>query len=155
MNEPISILLSYSIYFLNSNFSLWKYEEIKKGEREIFVVLRELCLTKAATATVAAHAAAFATAAAFVARTTHATVAAGSARAARAVCPATAAVSGAAVAAVDDEAADVYDKIYNNAKKEFEETGEIKGYEVYLVSLNKKVWIGKEDWENFYKLNAK
>lgn len=37
---------------------------------------------------------------------------------------------------------------YRLAKKEFLETGEVKGYEVYLVNLNRKVWIGKEDWKD-------
>lgn len=42
---------------------------------------------------------------------------------------------------------ETYDKIQISSLKELGETGEIKGYEVYLVNLNKKVWVSHFDME--------
>lgn len=145
MNNKIEIGNCYSIetkfpiYLLNSNFTIWKSEKIKNGEKEIFVVLGELALNIQA----AAHALTTATAAA-ACRLRHATQ--------RAADSATAAAFVAAAAAPSTRAWDIYDKIYKNALKEAKETGEIKGYEIYLANLNEKVWIGKNDFQNLLKV---
>jgi hypothetical protein len=114
MDDLINKSLSYDQYFLNSNFPIWKYEEIKRDQREIFVVLRELDLTSAAAAD-------------------------------RAAC--TAAIVVASGCCAVEATRDAYYKIYNQVKKEFETTGKIKGFEVYCVNLNIRVWISCCDWE--------
>jgi hypothetical protein len=41
-----------------------------------------------------------------------------------------------------------YNMFYDTARKEFEDTGKIKGFEVYCVNSNVKVWVSHYDLES-------
>jgi hypothetical protein len=135
MYEICTIELPYSLYFLDTNFSIWKYEEIKRDQREIFVVLRELDLRSEFFSFNNGE-------------TDHRSAASCAARISIAQC-----ARGRAGAEGDKDILK-YNSRLEQALVESKTNNRLKGYEVYCANLNKKVWISHWDWETLINENS-
>ena len=148
-NDIIIIQSPFDFYPISSKFKVWSYKKVEEGDS--LIVLKGLDLTKDIALAAwkeyavdqvlladAAHAAVATSraCAAVAARTAAATATAAAAATAVAAAEATAAAGGA-----------TYWKSYDQANKEFRNTGKIKGFEILNLQTMEKLWISRYDME--------
>jgi hypothetical protein len=126
-NELIIRTFRFKPFLLESDFSNWKTVHIPKNKEEIFVFLNELSLTNIDIEKFAFKYSSHIDSTSIENKL--------------------AVAQGRATEFSSWNAHSVYQSVCQKTKKEFLESGEIKGYEIFCVNANVKVWASRPDWD--------